>query len=536
MLRTRLDPVLALLVLALSACSPSADETADQGPWDILVTGGTVVDGTGEPGVPGDVAIRDGRIVRVSTSPLPQEPADRVIDATDRVVAPGFIDVHAHLDPLLDLPGAESHVRQGVTTALGGPDGGGPWPLGEHLDSAAALGVGMNVAFLTGHNTIRRNVMGSDARAPTAEELEEMRGMVARAMGEGAFGLSTGLRYVPGTYSEVDEVVALADIASDSGGIYTSHLREEGLELIDGVAELIEIGGRAEITAVLTHHKVVGYPMWGSSEQTLAMVDSARDSGIDVRIDQYPYTATYTGISILLPPWSLAGGDSAFVRRLEDPVLRDSIKAGTVFNIVNDRGGNDLSRVQLARVEWMPELEGRTLEDWAEMRGLPSTPETGAELVIEAMERGGASAIYHALDEGDVERIMRHPHTMVASDGRLTEPGIGHPHPRWYGTFPRVLGRYVREEGVLTLEEAVRKMTSMPADVMGLPDRGRVAEGTMADLVVFDPETVIDRSTFQDPHQYPDGIDFVVVNGVVTVDEGAYRDLRPGRVLRRGGE
>ncbi|MDZ7781110.1 MAG: D-aminoacylase [Gemmatimonadota bacterium] len=532
---TRFHPILALVLFTLAACAPSGDEAADDGPWDVLVTGGTVVDGTGEPGVVADVAVRGDRIVRVSVSPLPHEPAARVIDASGLVVAPGFIDVHAHLDPLLDLPEAESHVRQGVTTALGGPDGGGPWPLGEHLDSAAALGVGMNVALLTGHNTIRRRVMGSDARAPTDQELEEMRQMVARAMGEGAFGLSTGLRYVPGTYSEVDEVVALARVAADSGGIYTSHLREEGLELIEGVAELIEIGRRASITAVLTHHKVVGYPMWGSSERTLAMVDSAREAGIDVRIDQYPYTATYTGISILLPPWSLAGGDSAFARRIEDPVLRDSIKAGTVFNIVNDRGGNDLSRVQLARVEWMPELEGRTLEDWAEMRGMAPTPENGAELVIEAMERGGASAIYHALDEGDVERIMRHPQTMIASDGRLTEPGTGHPHPRWYGTFPRVLGRYVREEGVLTLEEAVRKMTSMPADVMGLPDRGRVAESMRADLVVFDPEAVIDRATFQDPHQYPDGIDFVMVNGVVTVDDGVYRDVRPGRVLRRGG-
>lgn len=522
-------PLLTLLLL-LGACSPPQDD----GPWDVLLSGGTVVDGTGAPGFTADVAVRDGVIVRVSAEPLDPERAERVIDARDRVVAPGFIDVHAHLDPLLDLPGAESHVRQGVTTALGGPDGGGPWPFAEYLDSAETLGMGMNVAFLAGHNTIRREVMGTADRAPTDDELASMRQMVATAMGEGAFGLSTGLRYVPGTYSEIDEVVALAEVASDSGGIYTSHLREEGLELIEGVAELMEISRRADIRAVLTHHKAVGYPMWGSSERTLAMVDSARAAGSDVRIDQYPYTATYTGISILLPPWSLAGGDTAFARRVADPVLRDSIMSGTVFNIINDRGGNDLRRVQLARVEWMPELEGRTLHDWAEMRGMPSTPETGAELVIDAQLRGGASAIYHVLDEDDVARIMRHPWTMVASDGRLTRPGIGHPHPRWYGTFPRVLGHYVRELGVLPLEEAIRKMTSMPAETLSLEDRGRVGEGLVADLVVFDPETVIDRATFEDPHQYPEGIDFVVVNGVVTVDEGEYLDVRPGHVLRRG--
>jgi dihydroorotase/N-acyl-D-amino-acid deacylase len=503
--------------------------------FDLLITGGTIIDGTGAPRFAGDVAVREGRIAAVSSGEtLDPTQATRVIDARGLIVAPGFIDAHAHLDPLLELPGAESHVRQGVTTALGGPDGGGPWPLGEYLASAQTLGLGVNVAFLTGHNTIRREVMGSANRAPEPAELDAMRAMVAQAMGEGAWGLSTGLRYVPGTYSDVDEVVALATVASDSGGIYTSHLREEGLRLIDGVSELMEISRRANIRAILTHHKVVGFPMWGSSEQTMRMVDSARAAGSDVLVDQYPYTATYTGISILLPPWSLAGGDTAFARRIDTPELRERITSETVFNLINDRGGNDLDRVQLARVTWMPELEGQTLGDWADLKGMPRTPETGAELVIEAQLRGGASAIYHALDEDDVLRIMRDPETMIASDGRLTQPGIGHPHPRWYGTFPRVLGHYVRELGALEIEEAVRKMTSMPADAIGLADRGRIAVGQWADLTLFDPETVIDRATFQEPHQYPDGIPWVIVGGVVTVDDGVWIDERPGRVLRRG--
>ncbi|MGI9181998.1 MAG: N-acyl-D-amino-acid deacylase family protein, partial [Longimicrobiaceae bacterium] len=417
-----------LLAAALSACAPqigAAPEPAE--PYDLLIAGGTVIDGTGAPGYRADVAVRGDRIVRVSREPLPREGAVRVIDASGRMVAPGFIDLHAHLEPLLEMPDAESHVRQGVTTALGGPDGSGPWPLGAYLDSAQAAGLGMNVAHLVGHNTIRREVMGMEARRPTAAELERMRQMVARGMGEGAFGLSTGLLYTPGTYSETEEVVALARAAADSGGIYTSHLRAEGLGLIEGVSEAIEIGRLARIPVVLTHHKAVGRQMWGQSRRTLAMVDSARAAGIDVMVDQYPYTATHTGIGVLVPAWAMAGGDTAFARRLRAPVLRDSILAGIVFNILNDRGGGDLRRVQFSGFPSQRELEGRTLHDWAVSRGLEPTPQNAAPLVIEAAQRGGVTAIYHVLDEGDVERIMRHPQTMVASDGRLSRPGEGHP-------------------------------------------------------------------------------------------------------------
>ena len=515
----------------LPADAPSLDTL----PFDLIITGGTVIDGTGDAGYRADVGVRAGRIAQVATVgalATRTTAATRVIDATGHVVAPGFIDLHAHLDPLLRLPDAESHVRQGVTTALGNPDGGGEWPVGAYLDTAAVLGVGMNVGFLVGHNTVREQVMGTANRAPSDDELERMRAMVAQAMQEGAFGLSTGLRYIPGNYARIDEVVALADAAARRGGFYTSHLRDEGLDLIAGVAEAIEIGRRARIPVVLTHHKVIGAPMWGESARTLAMVDSARAAGIDVMIDQYPYTATYTGISVLVPPWALAGGSQAFLARVEEPALRDSILHGIVWNIVNDRGGNDLRRVQLARVAWDTTLEGRTLYDWAIRERMEPTPENGADLVVEAIRRGGASAIYHVLDEEDVERIMRHPWTAIASDGRLVRPGEGHPHPRWYGTFPRVLGEYVRERGVLTLEEAVRKMTTLPAARMGLADRGRIAAGLRADLVVFDPATVVDRATFEQPHRYPDGIPFVIVNGVVTVDAGEFRDARAGVVLR----
>lgn len=530
--RTRAPHTVAgvLALVLTTACGPGPEGGAG---WDLLIQGGTVVDGSGAPGFAADVAVTGDRIVAVSREPLDPARAARVVDATGLVVAPGFVDLHAHLDPLLRLPGAESHVRQGVTTALGGPDGGGPWPFEAYLDSARALGVGMNVAFLAGHNTIREEVMGLDDRAPTPEELARMEGMVAQAMDEGAWGLSTGLKYLPGAFSDVDEVVGLSKVAAERGGIYTSHLREEGLGLLEGVAEALEIGRRAGIPVVLTHHKAVGQPMWGSSARTLAMVDSARAAGTDVMIDQYPYAASYTGITILVPEWAMAGGRGDFLERMDDPALADSILRGIEFNIVNDRGGNDLSRVQLALVSWDRSLEGGTLRDWAERDGLEPTPAVGARLVVEAVRRGGASAIFHAMDEGDVEAILAHPMTMVASDGRLTQPGEGHPHPRWYGTFPRVLARYVREKPVLGLEEAIHKMTALPAGRLGLPERGEIREGWHADLVVFDPATVEDRATYEEPHQYPVGIPWVVVNGAVTVEDGVYRDVRPGRVLAR---
>ena len=513
------------------ACAPLPGSQPAAERYDILIAGGTVVDGTGAARFRADVAVRGDRIVRVSRGPMPPASAARVIDATGRVVAPGFIDMHAHLDPLLELPRAQSMARQGVTLALGGPDGASPYPLGPYLDSAQALGLGINVAFLVGHNTIRQRVMGLANRAPTTAELDRMKEMVARGMADGAFGISTGLKYLPGAFSRTDEVIALSRVAADSGGIYTSHLREEGLGLIEAVAEAIAIGRGAKIPVVLTHHKAVGRPMWGASVRTLAMVDSARRAGLDVMMDQYPYTATYTGISVLVPSWALAGGDTAFYRRLADPGDHRTIVDSIVFNLLNDRGGGDMRRVQFARVAWMQDLEGKTLFDWAVMQG-DTTVRAGAELVIQAIRKGGANAIYHVLDEQDVERIMRHPQTMIGSDGRLVEPGDGHPHPRWYGTFPRVLGLYVREKGVLTLEQAVHKMTGLSAARLGLRDRGRVAEGMMADVVVFDPATVRDRATFTAPHEYPEGIEYVIVNGVPLVDGGRFTDARPGRVLR----
>ncbi|HIB09088.1 MAG TPA: D-aminoacylase [Gemmatimonadetes bacterium] len=525
-------PTLILTILELFHPSLTLGQRTTND-WDLLIRSGTVIDGSGGLAFRADVAIQGDRIVAISEASLDPDRADRVIDATDMVVSPGFVDLHTHLDPLLRLPGSESHVRQGVTTAIGGPDGGGPWPFEAHLEAVEEMSIGMNVGFLIGHNTIRRTVMGLENRAPTPSELNRMKDMVAQAMEEGAWGISTGLKYLPGTFSELEEVIALAEVAGREGGFYTSHLREEGLGLLDGVSEALEIGKRAELPIILTHHKVVGQPMWGSSTRTLAMVDSAREAGTDAMIDQYPYTASYTGIGILIPAWAMAGGNAVLLTRMNDPALADSILKGIAFNIVNDRGGNDLRRVQLALVGWDRTLEGKTLHDWALREGLASTPETGARLVIEAIRRGGASAIFHAMSEEDVERIMAHPFTMIASDGRLTQPGDGHPHPRWYGTFPRVLGHYVRDRKIISIVEAVRKMTALPAERLGLNMRGQLREGWFADIVVFDPVSVADQATFEEPHQYPVGINWVLVNGEITVEEGTFRDVRAGRVLRR---
>jgi len=499
---------------------------------DVLIVNGLVVDGTGAPARRADVAIRGDRIVALAAN-LPRASAKRVIDAQGRIVAPGFIDLHAHLEPLLDMPLMESALRQGVTFALGGPDGGSPLPLKPYMDSVRTAKPGINVGYLVGHNDVRRAVLGMAARAPNDAELARMKRLVAEAMGQGAFGLSTGLLYLPGTYSNVEEVIALSQTAADSGGIYTSHLRKEGIGLLDGVGEALEIGRRAKIPVVLTHHKAVGQQMWGKSVVTLAMVDSARKAGTDVMIDQYPYTATHTNLGVLVPSWAMAGGDAEFRKRLQDAALKDSIVKGIIFNILNDRGGGDLARVQFSRVSWDTSLEGKTLKDWAARRNLAPTPENGATLVLDAMLKGGANAIYHVLDEGDVRRIMQSPHTMIASDGRLSRPGDGHPHPRAYGTFPRVLGKYVREQKLLALETAVHKMTQMPAQRLRLADRGVLRVGAAADVVVFDAATVKDQATFTEPHQYPRGIETVLVNGTVAVDGGKATGVRAGRVLSR---
>ena len=505
--------------------------------YDIVIINGEVFDGSGSQSKIQDIGIIGDEIIRIGNIELNN--ALKIIDASGLVVSPGFIDTHAHLDPMdnfINLSDGESHVRQGVTTSFGGPDGRGvPLKYGfkEFLDSIEKVGVGMNVGFLTGHNKIRRVVMNLENRDPTEDELNEMRMLASKAMEEGAFGISTGLKYLPGNFSKVEEVIEISKEISKMGGIYTTHLRDEGLKIIDAVNEAIQISKEADINVVLTHHKVIGKPMWGKSEMTLSLVDSARQKGIKIMTDQYPYSASHTGINVLIPTWARAGGSDEFKNRVSDEETRKKIEEEIVFNILNDRGGNDLNRVQFSRVSWNPDLEGRTLKDWALMKGLEPTVENGAKLVIEAELNGGAGCIFHAMDESDVKNIMKYPHTMIASDGRLSEPGVGHPHPRAYGTFPRVLGKYVREDKVLELSEAIYKMTHLPAIAFGINDRGLIKKGMKADITIFDKNTVKDNATFTSPHQYPDGIKYVIVNGKLAVDDYNFMGLKAGEVLRK---
>ena len=520
----------SLAIVALCAASLGAQQPE----FDVLIAGGTVIDGTGAARFRADVALKGDRVALVSRSPIPRSRAVRTVDASGKIVSPGFIDMHAHLDPLPRLLGAESAVRQGVTFALGNPDGGGFFPLAPMLDSLAKAGIGINVGYLVPHNTIKDSVMGTVNRLPTAEDMTRMKALVAQGMREGAFGISTGLRYLPGNFSRIEEVIELSKVAAQDGGIYTSHLREEGLGLIEGVSEAITIGREAKIPIVLTHHKAVGQQMWGRSVQTLAMIDSARRIGLDIMADVYPYTATSTSLSVLIPTWAFDGGNASFRTRIADAKIRDSIKKGIVELINTDRGGGDISRVQFSRVTWQADLNGKNLADWARQKGMAPTPENGAELVIEGQLKGGASMIYHVLEEQDVQRIMKHPQVMIGSDGRLTQINDGSsPHPRALGTFPRVLGRYARDLKLFPLETAVYKMTGQSAARLKLQDRGVLKTGAFADVVVFDPATVADKSTFERPHQFSVGIEHVFVNGVAAVDAGRYTDSRAGRVVKR---
>lgn len=514
----------ALLLPACSAASAGQE-------YDVVIRGGTVVDGTGARGYSADVAIRGDRIVRVDRDGIDPEQARRVLEAEGMVVAPGFIDNHAHIQTTIhEHPRAENFLRQGITTILATLHSGEqPYPLHDYM---ASLDVAPNVGFFAGHSWAREKVMGRENRAPSPDELERMEALVDEAMRDGALGLSTGLVYVPGNYAETEEVVQLARVAARHGGIYVSHMRDEATGLLDSVRELIRISREAGLPAQINHHKAIGVTQWGWSERTLAMIDSARAEGLDIKHDLYPYTASSTSSSVLFPQWALAGGPDEFRRRIADPETRAEIEVASREIFYKERGGGDLERVQFRTLPSDPSYNGKTLADLARDRGLPNEVDAGVDLAIELQLDGGFSAIYHAIDEADVVRILRHPYAMIETDGDAVTFGEGFPHPRSYGSFPRVLARYVRDQGVLTLEEAVRRMTSLPADQIGQPDRGRIREGAFADLTVFDPQTVSDRATFTEPHQYSVGIHHVLVNGAPVIEGGTLTGDTPGRVLK----
>lgn len=519
------------LVVVLALALGSHPVLAQDEVFTVIIEGGEVHDGLGNAPVVADVGIRGDRVVAIGD--LAGRAAGRRIDAKGLAVVPGFIDIHSHARRgVFRHPLAENYLRQGVTTVIEGPDGGSPYPIGEFLARLEATPPAINFGLMVGHGTIRGEVIGNEDRAPTADELERMKTMVARAMREGAFGLSSGLKYVPGAYAETEEVIELARVAGYFGGIYISHMREEGLQLLDAVKETIRIGEEGGLPTQITHHKVVGAPMWGASSKTLALVDEARARGVDVSIDQYPYTASSTSLAILFPSWSLEGSREDQLARMADPEQRARIKDAIIKNLEEDRGGGDPKNVVVSQCSWDSSLNGKSLADILRDRGRPVTIPEAADLAIELQEKGGFSGVFHAMVEEDVRRIMQHPQTMIASDGGIVAPGEGVPHPRNYGTFARVLGHYSRDEELFTFETAVQKMAGMPAARLDLTDRGVLRLGALADIAVLDRESVVDKAEFGEPHQYATGMRHVLVNGVLVLADGEVTGARPGRALR----
>ncbi len=508
---------------------------AQQPPFDLLLRNGRIVDGTGTPWFRGDIAVQGDTIVLIA--PAIDAPAARAIDVGGRVIAPGFIDIHTHARRgIFEVPTAPNYVRQGVTTLFEGPDGSSPLPLAPFLQKLEALQKSVNIGSFIGQGSIRSAVIGNVDRKATAEEIRKMEALVERGMRDGAFGLSTGLFYVPGTFTPTDEVVALARVAARFGGIHKSHQRDDAAKVLDSVRETIEIGEKGGLPTQVTHHKVIGRANWGRASDTLRLIDEARARGVDVTSDQYPYIASSTSIqAALLPAWALEGGREAIAARLKDPATRAKMAAGAVAMIRDERGGGDPKNVQLASCGFDAALAGRTLADVTRQRGMEPTIENAAEATLWIVEQGGCQGIFHAMSDDDVQRILRHPATMIASDGEVPILGRASPHPRSYGTFARVLAVYVREKKTITLEEAVRKMTSFPAARLGLADRGVLRPGMKADITVFDPSTVRDMATFEKPHQYADGFTHVVVNGQVVFESGEMTAARPGRVLYGAG-
>ena len=508
-MRNLLSSSLILIVLGAGTTSslPQAQPT-----FDLLIRNGRVMDGTGNPWTRADVAVRGDRIVGVGR--LPGASATVVIDAADRLVTPGFIDVHSHAAEGLTRPAlrqARPILAQGVTTIVVNPDGGGPLDLADQARQLEEGKIGPNVAQLIGHGTVRREVLGSQSRAPSPSEIDQMCEYVRQGMAAGAFGLSSGLFYAPASFATTEEVIALAAVAGRNGGVYTSHIRDEsnyGIGVVAAVQEVIRIADEAGVIGIVSHMKALGPDSWGLATAATVRMDEARARGVQVFADQYPYEASSTSLRAALVP----GGAEPSL-----DVVRENLKR---------RGGPDA--IVLAFYKADPTLEGRSLRQIAEARKV--TPEAAA---MEIIAKGNASIVSFNMSEADIRQIMARPYTMASSDGGLVLPTEGKPHPRDYGAFARRLAVYVREREVVSLEFAIRSMTSLPATVFGMSGRGVIREGAAADIAIFDPAKVRDVATYADPHRLAEGMSYVIVNGVVVIQEGQFTEALPGRVLRK---
>ncbi len=520
---------LSIFVSLAIGIAPTGAQPGAQTPrYDLAIVGGTVVDGSGAPGRQTDVAIKDGRIMAIGRAPAGS--ARDTIDATGLVVAPGFIDVHTHADDLAETPLAENFVRMGVTSIVAGNCGASSLDVGEAFVKIRESGVSVNFATLIGHNTVRSAAMGTANRDATVAELAKMKSLVWRAMADGAAGFSTGLQYVPGTYAKTPEIVELARVAGNAGGLYASHMRNEGTELEKAIEETIRICQLGGCRVQISHLKVDSPSRWGASAKALGLIDAARAQGIDVEADQYAYTAASSNLGIRFPSWALEGGQIAITERLNDSATWGKIK-NEMRGLLAERGLADLSFAVVASARGNPALNGLTMKQVAARLKGSDTLDAQLEAARDMMLAGGASMVYHFMSDDDVERIMRHPQVGIASDSAVLTPGQGVPHPRGYGNNVRVLGEYVRTRHVIPLEEAIRKMTSLPAGHFRFDKRGLLKAGYAADVVIFNAATVGDTATFEKPHAFAAGVPHVLVNGVPVVRNGGHTGARPGQVL-----
>jgi len=499
--------------------------------YDLIIGNGKIIDGTGNSWFYGDVAIKESKIVSVGK--LDHTRAKYYIDATGLIVSPGFIDVHTHIEgSVLEVPTAGNFILDGVTSVVTGNCGGSTVDVRHFFYQLDSVRTSINVATLIGHNSVRRTIMGESDRDPTAEEQQKMEQLVEHSMKEGAVGLSTGLIYVPGTYSKTPEVIGLAKAASRNKGVYASHIRNEGFEVTQAIEEAVNIGRQANIPVQISHFKVTYKPNWGRSDQTLGQVEKARQAGIDVTMDQYPYIASSTTLSTTLPNWVLSGGLDSVRIRFGDPAMRMKIKKEMVAELQRKKLKN-YSYAVVAR--YLPDstYNGMNISEINKRKGRKPKAIEEAETILELVastER--VQMVFFSMNENDLRRILQYPFNMFASDAGINKYGAGMPHPRAYGTNSRVLGMYVRDLKLIRLEEAIRRMTSLPATKFNLRDRGLLREGMAADIVIFDEKVVGDRATFGKPHAYAFGFKYVIVNGVVTARDGKHTGERNGQALK----
>jgi N-acyl-D-amino-acid deacylase len=518
--------VSASLLLSFAAAAVIAAQ--GPAPFDLVVLNGRVIDGTGAAGRITDLGVRNGRIASLGS--LATASATNKIDASGLVVAPGFIDVHTHADDIASHPLAENFAQMGVTTIVAGNCGSSALDVGAELTEIRDRGVSINFATLIGHNTVRQAVMGSADRVPTIGEIARMKSLVFEAMADGAVGFSTGLQYIPGTYAKSNEITELARVAANEGGIYATHMRNEGTELEAAMRESIRVAELTNAKLEISHLKVDSPKRWGASNIALNLIDDARKRGVNVQADQYAYTAGSSSLSIRFPAWALEGGRAEVAKRLNDPATWAKIKA-EMLQLLEERGFTDLSWAAIASYRADPSLNGLTMNAVAEKLKGSGSADAQLEAARDIQLAGGASMVYHFMSDSDVAAIMRSPIVAIASDAGINTLGEGVPHPRGYGDNARVLGKFVREDKVISLEEAIRKMTSLPAKHFGVADRGVIKQGAAADLVIFDPAAVAERATYAAPHAYPTGIAAVIVNGVVTVRAGKHTGAKAGQVV-----